>query len=215
MAKSSRTIFQFGALIMLLIVFPAVSWYYLNSGLQYRKAAMEELEDYGTFPNAPWTMADGSTISPAFLHGKMILANVLPSSDEELYDEFGQILQRLHHQFDERNELVFLNLVPGDGEQVAVRAERFREAYELNDGAQLFFLQVGRDKLEELRGRILQPQEEMSQEAMFLLTDTSSTIRRYYDVREDGEIKRLVEHIALLLPIKKDRELIFKRETEK
>lgn len=215
MAISSRTIFQFGALIMLLIVFPAVSWYYLNSGLQYRRAAMEELDDYGTFPNAPWTMVDGSTISPGFLHGKMILANVLPAKDEGLYDQFGHTLQKLHHQFDERNELVFLSLVPGDSAQVINRAERFRESFDLNDGAQLFFLQVGNNKLEELRSRLLQPQEEISEDAMFLLTDTSATIRRYYDVREEADIKRLVEHIALLLPLKKDRELIFRRETEK
>ncbi|MCB0634458.1 MAG: hypothetical protein R2824_32750 [Saprospiraceae bacterium] len=215
MAKSSRTIFQFGALVMLLIVFPAVSWYYLNSGLQYRKAAMEELDDYGTFPNAPWTFADGSVISPSFLQGKMILAHVLPAAGQELDEQFGHTLQKLHHQFDERNELVFLSLVPGDSAQVAQRAEQFKTTYSLNDGAQIFFLQVGKDKLEDIRSRILQPREDIDQDVLFLLTDTSATIRRYYDVREESEIKRLVEHIALLLPLKKDRELIFKREAEK
>lgn len=201
---------------MLLIVFPAVSWYYLNSGLQYRRAAMDELDDFGTFPNAPWKMVDGSAISPSFLHGKMLLAYVLPTKDDELTDEFGLTLQKLHHQFDERNELVFLTLVPGsNGKVAAEQADDFRETYTLKDDAQLFFLEVGEEKLEDIRGRILQPREDVSQKALFLLTDTSSTIRRYYDVREESEIKRLVEHIALLLPLKKDRDLIFKREAEK
>jgi hypothetical protein len=200
---------------MLLIVFPAVSWYYLNSGLQYRRAAMEELDDYGTFPNAPWTLADGSAISPAFLHGKMILANVLPVEDQELYQQFGRTIQKLHDQFDERNELAFLALVPGDSAQVYERAEAFRNAFELSDNAQIFFLTVGKEKLGDIRSRILQPQEGVNEDALFLLADTSATIRRYYDVREEADIKRLVEHIALLLPLKKDRELIFRREAEK
>lgn len=220
MAKSARTIFQLGALVMLLIVFPATSWYYLNSGLKYRRSAMAELKDYGTFPSEDWDLADGSQLSGAFLKKKMLLAHLMPDANRpELVKRYGETLQRLHDQFEEREELVFLTLLYGDSQTSGSRLEQFATDYELDQQKQQFFVQLGASEYEDMQRGILEPKaiegavEEPS--AFLLLTDTTATVRRYYDVRLDSDIKRLVEHIALLLPFKKDRELIFKREAEK
>lgn len=222
MAKSARTVFQLGALVMLLIVFPAASWYYLNSGLQYRRSTMAELKEYGTFPSQDWTQVDGNRLSASFLKKKMLLAHQMPdASHPDLITDYGETLQRLHDQFDERDELVFLSLLPGDSLQALNQARSFAEKYELDDQKQLFFVHLNKQDFSNLSEGALRPSSEFESEsdiepsAFFLLTDTTATIRRYYDIRKEEDIKRLVEHIALLLPFKKDRELIFKREAEK
>lgn len=220
MAKSARTIFQLGALVMLLIVFPAASWYYLNSGLQYRRSAMAELKAYGTFPSKTWTLVDGSPLSEAFLQKKMLLAYQLPAAnDPELVSRYGETVRRLHDQFEERDELIFLALLHGDSTVSADQATAFAENYELENQQQQFFIHLEDREYTSLNEGVLQPQNgsesDLEPSAFLLLTDTTATIRRYYDIRQETEIKRLVEHIALLLPFKKDRELIFKREVEK
>lgn len=223
MAKSARTIFQLGALVLLLIVFPAASWYYLNSGLQYRRSTMAELKEYGNFPSENWTLVDGSQLSKTFLSKKMLLAHFMPDSDHpELLTQYGETLRRLYDQFEERNELVFLTLLHGDTATTRRRTGTFVENYELEDPEQVFFVQLDDQKFSELKKGALLPKSDAETELMnpesaayFLLTDTTATIRRYYDIREESDIKRLVEHIALLLPFKKDRDLIFKREVEK
>lgn len=219
MAKSARTVFQLGALVMLLIVFPAASWYYLNSGLQYRRTTMAELKDYGTFPCNNWQLVKGRPLSESFLKKKMLLTHILPDgSNPELMNRYGATLRRLHDQFEERDELIFLTLVPGDSATAIAGTEGFAEKYELNEQKQQFFVGLEGKRYSELQKTALDPKTETpvtEPTAFFLLTDTTATIRRYYDVREESDIKRLVEHIALLLPLKKDRELIFRREAEK
>lgn len=220
MAKSARTVFQLGALVMLLIVFPAASWYYLNSGLQYRRSTMAELKEYGSFPSKNWTQVDGSPLSATYLKKKMLLAHQMPDGTQaDLVSGYGETLQRLHDQFEEREELVFLTLLHGDSLQALNQARSFAENYELEDQEQQFFVYLNGQDFSDLSEGVLQPSSEFepgtTPSAFLLLTDTTATIRRYYDIRKEEDIKRLVEHIALLLPFKKDRELIFKREAEK
>ncbi|PHN05011.1 hypothetical protein CRP01_18460 [Flavilitoribacter nigricans DSM 23189 = NBRC 102662] len=206
---------------MLLIVFPAASWYYLNSGLQYRRSTMAELKEYGTFPSENWPLADGSQLSEEFLKKKMLLAHQMPDAGHpELVKRYGETLRRLHDQFEERDELIFLTLLHGDSARVGQQLMPFAETYELEDQPHQFFIRLDDNEFASLGKEVLQPKSEAASDleepsAFFLLTDTTATIRRYYDIREESDIRRLVEHIALLLPFKKDRELIFKREVEK
>ena len=217
MAKSARTIFQLGALVMLLIVFPAASWYYLNSGLQYRRSAMAELGDFGSFPKVDWMMVDGTSLPAGVLDKKMILAQVLPPSTEEsLTTQYGQTLKQLHDQFDERDELAFLIFLREDNGTSLEQLRQFAQTYELEDEDQLFFIKFNKQEWAQMENGLFQSRpEDIDPTSFLLLTDVTAKVRRYYDVREELDIKRLVEHIALLLPFKNDRELIFKREVEK
>lgn len=206
------------ALVLLLVVFPAASWYYLNSGLQYRRSAMAELKAYGTFPISHWVMNDGTPLSAEFLEKKMLVAHLLPMpKDEALLTQYGQTLKQLYDQFKERDELLFLTILQGDSTQFSRQVEQFTHAYDLTDQQQQLFVHLDDPAFATLEKDIFRSEGQTAPDpdAFFLLTDTTATIRRYYDVRETPDIKRLVEHIALLLPLKKDRELIFKREVEK
>ncbi len=45
-------IFKFIAVISMLVIFPALSWYYLNSGLEYRRTARIAMEVKGSLESA-------------------------------------------------------------------------------------------------------------------------------------------------------------------
>lgn len=221
MAIKGRTWVQLVALVFLLGIFPAASWYYLNSGLQYRKAAMSDLKEYGRFPLEGWTQLDGTPLAPAFLEKKMILANLVSASETIRYDEqLSAQLAALHEQFDERDDLLFLTLVVGDKEHLSGHPESLQAQYPIADEKQQVFAVCGTEQQARLHEQVFSHIAERSvgegaDDHYFLLTDTSAMVRRAYDLGQDGDIKRLVEHIALLLPLKKDRDLIFRREVEK
>lgn len=221
MAIKGKTWLQLAALVLLLGIFPAASWYYLNSGLQYRKAAMSDLQEHGHFPLEGWTQVDGHPLATAFLEKKMILANwISASSPVSNATALGERLIALHKQFDERDDLVFMTLVVGDSSELAMQSANLVESYPIRDDYQQVFVALDDAGFARLQSGPLSRVPALGMQAMgehdyFLLTDTSAMVRRVYDLTENGEVKRLVEHIALLLPLKKDRDLIFRREVEK
>jgi hypothetical protein len=53
-----------------------------------------------------------------------------------------------------------------------------------------------------------------SRDSFFILVDKKQTIRNFYHVDKEAEVKRMVEHIAILLPreVKPDIEMKDKKE---
>ena len=50
----------FGVLFVILVLLPAGSWFYLRGGLNWRKTAQAELQDYGKIRSASIIYADGT-----------------------------------------------------------------------------------------------------------------------------------------------------------
>ena len=48
-----------------------------------------------------------------------------------------------------------------------------------------------------------------------VLADLSSQIRHYYDPMVNEDMGKLVEHMAMILPQDKDKDIVFRRESEK
>ncbi|MCB0627114.1 MAG: hypothetical protein KDC43_25180 [Saprospiraceae bacterium] len=196
-----------GALFLLLVLFPAGSWFYLQRGLNYRLAALEELKDLGRLPaDLAFVNQSGSIIDTAFLQGKVLIAGVL-SGDRQQDQPIVDRLRKLHEQFDQRDDVLFLSHLP-EREPAALLAEA--EALGIRDTAQWMLLATPEGQLESLRAAYhLQDPSEVC------LIDTTLMVRKVYRTSENADMGRLVEHIALIMPFVAERELIFKREKEK
>ena len=196
-----------GALFLLLVLFPAGSWFYLQRGLNYRLAALEELKDLGRLPaDLAYVNQSGSIIDTAFLQGKVLIAGVL-SGDRQQDQPIVDRLRKLHEQFDQRDDVLFLSHLP-EREPAALLAEA--EALGIRDTAQWMLLATPEGQLESLRAAYhLQNLNEVC------LIDTTLMVRKVYRTSENADMGRLVEHIALIMPFVAERELIFKREKEK
>ncbi|MFM9949794.1 MAG: hypothetical protein ACKV1O_17795 [Saprospiraceae bacterium] len=204
---------QILALTAILIVFPAVSWYWLSMGLDYRKTAKAELKDLGPLPEETWRNYTGKMLSKADLEGSFVIAGVYDLAQPALSGHFGREFSRLHDQFDDRKDVLFLSVVGQDSTLIPA----FVKEYGLTDTTQCFFFATTADAMKNLAQtgfRMLGLDGATSPYIAF--ADTSSVIRNYYDVRENAQLKRMVQHISLLLPMSKSRdELRFKREAEK
>lgn len=197
-------------LLLLLVGLPIGSWYYLQRGLEYRQSLKSDLKDYGKLPVFELETTGGELLTNEDIAARMVLAAFLDFDDDELLQKLGETLGKLHDQFDERNDLAFLmHLTDPATTQEAV--ERFAETYELVDPRQCYFVKTN-DATQQAKKMYDMPTEAVR--THFALTDTTHTVRRHYDIRLEADVKRLVEHIALILPQGNERKTVSNRDSE-
>jgi len=190
-------------LLLLLVGLPIGSWFYLQSGLEYRQELLGQLKDHGVIPSMSLQTHTGEEFTNQMIDDRIVVASVLDFSSEGLKTAFGNSLTKLHDQFDERNEVAFLMHI-ADSTTTDAAVEAFAEAYALTDARQCYFLR-GADGEYAAKTLYNMPEEAIESLAYYALADTSNTVRHYYDVRKEEDVKRLVEHIAIILPQRDNR----------
>ena len=211
----------FAAIIMLLLLagLPLGSWYYLQSGLNYQKQLRAELKDLGQVPNFELTDQEGNIFSSENLKGKLsVVAFVDPKEQTGAAGDYMQQLLKLQDQFEKRSDLVFLTHVRSGSDEGSAKLASFLDKHQLLDAAQCYFFPASDRQLNDwATQRFHLPKSESSSTVnpYLGLIDANKTLLKYYDSRSESEIKKLVEHIAILLPksIPDRPELL--RETEK
>ncbi|MBK7870384.1 MAG: hypothetical protein IPJ74_06690 [Saprospiraceae bacterium] len=196
-------ILAIGILLLLLVGFPIGSWFYLKAGLDYRKEVMSDLHDYGAMPSIALTTYSGQTLEKQDVAEKIIVAAFLNFQDQTITEQSGRWLFKLHDQFDERRDVAFLLHVM-DTTASPENIDAFATEYQLQDTAQCFFLKENPEIFKTIATNVYKIPEN-AVNAHFALADAQGTVRRYYDLRKTEEVNRLVEHIALLLPMEKGR----------
>lgn len=197
-------------LVFLLVVLPFGSWYYLKDGLDYRLSTMSELKQYGVLPDFSYPTSVSTSISTADLKEKVAVLNVLDLQNAERSRTLGGILEKLHSQFDERKDVFFLIHMLDTSK---VNIENFAKEYKLEDYAQCFFIPTDGATLATLSSKYHVSTDSLY--THFTLVDTKGMVRKHYNMDDKTQVKRLVEHLALLLPLQKMEEITLKREQEK
>lgn len=204
--SSLRKIFVYAVLSLLLIGFPAISYIYLKDGFQWRVEAQSELQDYGKIRGAYVVWGDGSKEDQ--LKGKVCVVHLfgdqpdLTPANQHLID----VCEELHIQYgfkpgseqnDFRLALIAEGQTPAFKNYVASKpsAEMATWVWTGGLGSWTTILKNGYDYYC-IKNKI-SPYEDY-----FALTDTSGIIRRFYNAQDPGEVNRMVQQIALLLPNK-------------
>ena len=99
---------QTTALFVMLLVMPALSWYYLKKGERYQVEMRAELKDYGKLPKffLPKLLGSDSLLS-ADLQNNVIIAKELDAQELEQDEDLLFALGSLHTQFDDRWDVLF------------------------------------------------------------------------------------------------------------
>jgi hypothetical protein len=215
MAKKRRLSWvQITGLLMFTIIFPLVSWYYLQQGYNYRLQSLQELQDLGKVTNYQAINQKGDTLQSDNLRGNVLVAGFYPQ-EEELRTLMKERLTILHDQFDKRNDVRFLVHVPaGSGSPEMVADE-----LEIEDPEQWQVLAVSFSDWKQFAKTAYHwPLDSLTNTydpGLLALTDTAGVVKNYYHLQENAEMGRLVEHITIVMPRLPERDLEFKRETEK
>lgn len=203
---SGKSIWQFIFLLSIFGGVPAISWYYLQTGLDYRLKALSELGNLGQVERETRVTYDKIECSPDRLKGKVHVGIWFPNGlDKE--KESLKYLEELHEQFKSRSDVSFYifsnSSNPDSLLNFVKRIDLFPSpiiSYFPDLGVQrrYYFMKPGIGEIP------------------VALVDTSGAVRKHYNLSLGKDLTRLTEHLAMLLPMESTRdELIFKRDKEK
>ena len=167
----------------MLIVLPAVSWYYLQSGLTWRRATMNELKNLGSVKDVSLTQNGKQDYRFAdFKTSSFVICKLNCTGNEELMR-----YQKLVDQFDERGDVHFI--IMGDCTS-NLRIENFKNTVLIAD------CKSDQNLCNQINESIFQTDN--SGEIAFI--DGDMNIRRFYNTNDLEEWQILVEHVSMMLP---------------
>ena len=192
-------------LLMMLLVMPALSWYYLKKGENYQVEMRAELKNYGQIPSFKVPkLLDADTLNSSLeLHNRVVIAKVLEAEDLDQKEDLVFALGSLHTQFDERNDVVFLlHTALSDTGRVGA----FLREHQMADPAQVIVTTINPE---------LKQAYHFPKRGMMAIVDTTGVVRRYYNYHDGNEVRRLTEHITVLMHRDKSNDPYLNREKEK
>lgn len=229
--KIGKTV-QSLALTFILLGLPLMSWYYLKLGMNYQIETRSELKDYGKLPTFNFTNTQGNVYTNDSLHKTMSVISFF-GKNEKTEQEMLAIMKKLNEQFGDNPNLKLLipTLQSQNDSQEALQSifEKYQfdaKQHQLLRGKKLAIqdwvkgIKVPTEwvKKEKEAAEIIfekNQTDEIFDYPFFVLVDTAQTIRNYYHVENMDEVKKMIEHIAILLPKESKLGIEFQREREK
>lgn len=197
--SNTKKIQRASIILLVLLVLPAISYYYLNSGLKIRKEAVGKQANFGKIRPAYVIYPDGAKEDQ--LGGKVCVIHNFGDAPD-LTSENRQILdtcEKLFNQFGSNNNFR-LAMIAKDGTaefrshyQKMASAEYVTWAWNGSLGQWRTILENGYDLY--CKSEEVDPVKEY-----FAVCDSSGQIRRFYDALSNKEIDKMVQHIAIMLP---------------
>lgn len=209
MAKVQR-ILSVGAVLLMLVGMPAISYFYLKSGYEYRKEAIMTQGDFGEMPNIYNYPAVRGTL-PDSLRGAMTMVGWLDPTKPVAAKRYGTMLDSLYQQFAESPHLYFTTLVSAD--DAAATAGQFATAHNLPDDPMISFLDAGGATFQQ-SGKDFRLPARPGDNPIVALVDSSLTIVKHYDLSKPDEKIGLVQLISLIIPLPEKADIVVKRERE-
>jgi hypothetical protein len=201
----ARKTYIFLALLLILVVLPAGSWFYLRGGLQWRKQAQSEIaHSYGKVVPATVIFPDGSKENE--VAGKVCVVYFF-GENPDLTPEHRKVLdtgEELFNQFgykagSGRNDFRMVMVSSGGTAEFKTHAQTLPSA-DMSNWVWSGALNGWKTTLQNGYQRYCLEEKIEPVPFYYALSDTSGTIRRFYNAQDDAQIGRMVEHIALLMP---------------
>ncbi len=186
-------------IVLILFLLPFVSWYYLQSGLEWRKDAQAVMNGTSLFPAGTCVLADGRKFSTDSLEGRVTLITYV-SCDSNDGDQ-KDVLQALYDQFRETGKAAFVLLDSCQSGSANVPQVQHKNWYVIPCTDSLTICTAVTSLWE--KGKI------------FALVDRKGVIRSYYAINTTNEKRMLVEHMSLLLPRERQEKVELKRGEKK
>lgn len=204
---NTKNIIKILAVSFIVAICPAASWYYLQKGLDYQKEARKEIivkEQINVEDFVSTLLTHDSTL----LDNKLRIIFFNDNTEDENSDQ--SLIDKLVDQFEDSKGVLVLEFIKNNvGEPVThkivndayIRLNIDQAEYEniVSDkiGQPVFETKNDRLVIKEVqKGRALR--EDASSFA--ILIDHENGLRNFYKTKDEARIKRLVEHIAILIP---------------
>lgn len=188
-------------ILVLLVGFPAASYYYMSDGWNYRVRAIEAQGDFGKMPKLNKLKALKGKL-PDELRGSMTVVGWLDKDEPQAAGSYGKTLDSLFQQFKDSPNLYFTTITNGDTAYV----DQWSANHDLPEDEMLSFLKA--DGPLRNTAKAFQLPVEAGVSPVVALVDSSLTIRKFYDLDKREETIGLVQLISLIIPLPEKADVI-------
>ncbi len=201
-------------LLFMLIIFPAMSWYYLNSGANFYRGIMKSLGEYGNMPAFQLNEPDGTLVTDKKYDKKLSVVNF---SDTQGKEPSFDGMKYVYDQFIDNPDVLFLTIESSVRDSVTFGSEIIEQgidpvkwSFAFGDSSEVASLRndafIMPDSLEKIVGTIDQA---------LILVDTNNVIRNYYLSSDSTQLNKMITTMSLLMPRDEKASIKFEREKEK
>lgn len=212
MENNSSKILSGVLLVAFFIVLPGVSYFYLQTGLDYHKERKAELDSLGQMPAMIFADHLGDTLTTADLKGNMSVLGFFSSDCGDSCQLLMERFQFIQNQFFDYNKLMLLSCGK-DSIETLQKKLKLLKANE--DASKWSWLTSNDDEKYNAFADNFEINYQDGFASQVALVDTSLTIRRYYDMQNDNDMNRLIIHLAKFAPRPRGKVIQFAREKEK
>jgi AhpC/TSA family len=181
-----------------LFLLPIGSVVYLYMGRAHSRTAVAELESLGQVTGFQLKNQQNEPISPESLHGKVTVVNFLPK-DISQAKPLADRIEKVHQSFDDTDDVIFLTFIESDTSMTLLQTAT---QLGIGDHKQWYLLGTSSDEWQHLSADVYHLPNPLTTVAM---ADTSLTIRKLYEINNNQQMGRMVEHIAKVVPKQKRR----------
>lgn len=201
----NRRIITAAALTLVLVVFPAISWFYLRGGLQWRKDAVAELGFFGQIRGAFIIYPDG-TKNDQLKESVCVIHNFgenpeltednkrIIETNKRLYDQFGKVgdgtprhyfkIVMIHEGGSAEFRSAIQTIPSIDYATWVVTGGLGSWGTILNNGYEKFALE----------------RKTKQHKDFYALADATGQIKCFYNALDEQQVTRMVQQIARILP---------------
>lgn len=198
-------------LVALFVVLPGMSYFYLQTGLDYHRDRMAELDSLGQVQNMEFLDHLGETFSTKDMKGKMSVLGFFSPNCGDSCDVMIERFQLIQEQFGHYDKLLLLAHNP-ESDSVSI----LQKGIEKVGGQEgMWYWLTAKDSTYNTYINSYDVDFKDGYGSQFALVDSNLTILRYYDVLDKNEINRLVIHLSKVAPRPTEEGIRFKREKEK
>jgi len=185
--------------VLILFLLPFVSWYYLQSGLDWRRKAQEVMSGTTPFPTGKYLLSDGHVFDTDSLARYVSIVSFAPCSSQDADEK--EVLEVIYKQFKETNKARIIQVDTCGSNAAGTTSQGLKNWYVIpcTDSIDLCTL---------LR-------TDWPADKPFALVDRKGIIRSYYSINTKDEKRILVEHMSLLLPRDRQEKVELKRGDKK
>lgn len=200
-------------LVIMLMVLPLGSWYYLNSGANVYRSIMNELGEYGNVPDFQLNDIDGNNIANESFEKNLLVVNFSPLEKENPQFEG---MKFVYDQFADNKKVLFLSI---NSKEVDSTYSKVISKMEI-DANQWYFLYGDKEEVLKLKNEEFSMPDSIStivkgMDNALILVDTNSVVRNFYSSTDTMQLNKLITTMSLLMPRPEKAEIKFEREKEK
>ena len=184
-------------IVLILFLLPFVSWYYLQSGLDWRKKAQEVMSGTTPFPPGQYVLADGSVFHTDSMTQHVSIISFVPCNAQDPAEK--EVLDVIYKQFKDTNKARI------------IQVDSCRTASSGGSPLKNWYVIPCIDSLNLCKTLAT----DWPAGKPFALVDRKGIIRSYYSIGTHDEKRTLVEHMSLLLPRDRQEKVELKRGDKK